>query len=394
MALRLKVFTVLFFSILFSSITFSHNTSDLQNIEFDVIRSFEGMNTKTGRIINISASSKNSVRVVGENDWAYVLKVFKNNRPVGGEFYTAKRWARRALNLHAAKHVLEMNRVISEATDHPKMDCCDPNVHDNPQDVTIFDELDASQELPTTQQDYLPGCQSLDVANSSRPRDLDELKRCIGSIQVKITKNARNSRGALLRGKVFRNLYTELNQKEQRFAALVFTAHGEAIPITTGDPPKLQEMSAVMKVVDNRMTSSQNDNKTFNELDVVLDPFQFSMYNRNENVWRRALDPGRGQSLNKAVQAYIEYEAADFEPKPEVNRVYHYHANYVRPNWASNSRAVRLSVNGGLTRPAPYGHNEYTRTGRSRIAKSYRRVRHIFYHDLAWSQWPRTPWRD
>lgn len=387
---------------------FSHNLSELQNIQFEVVRSFEAMNTKTGRMINVSTSARNSVRVIGENDWAYVLKVFKDNRPLAGEFFVAKKWARRALNLYAAKHALEMNQSVGKATNQPQGDCCDNNVHDNPQEVTIFDELETSpkpkarpenfppqreDESTATQEDYLPGCQSLDVESSSRPRDREELMRCIRSIQVQITQGARNSRGALLRGRVFRNLYSELNPQEQRFAAMVFTAHGEAVPITTGDPPEFQEMSAVMKVVDNRMRDANERSGDFNELDVVLDPMQFSMYNRNENVWRRVLDPGRSESLAKAVQSYIEFEQADFEPKPEIDRVYHYHANYVRPNWAASSKELRPRVDGDLTRPAPSGYNERSPAGRRQIARSYRRVRHVFYRDVAWSRNPQTPWR-
>lgn len=400
-----KFLAYLGLSMFLSSQAYSHNISELQNIEFDVVRSFEGMNTKTGRMINISTNSRSSVRVVGENNWAYTIKVFKDNRPVEGEFYVAKKWARRALNLYAAKHALEMNKSVSEATNQPKADCCDSNIHDNPQEVTIFDELDTSprprarpENFPpgreTTQEDYLPGCQSLDTESSSRPRDREELMRCIRSIQTQITNGARNSRGSLLRVEVLRNLYTELNPKEQRFAAMVFTAHGEAIPITTGNPPQLQEMTAVMKVVENRMRNSNERSGDFNELDVVLDPMQFSMYNRNETVWRRVLDPGRSESLAKAVQSYIEYETADFEPKPEIDQVYHYHANYVRPDWASSSKELRPRVNGDLTRPAPSGYNERSPAGRRQIAKSYRRVRHIFYRDIAWSRNPRTPWRN
>lgn len=392
--------TVVLLLILGSSRVFSQNVSDLQDIEFDVARSFQGMNTRTGKTINISTSSRNSVKIVGENNWAYLVKISKAGQTLPGTYFVDKKWARRALNLRAARYVHEMNRSIQDSTNRPKADCCDPNIHHNPEKVTIFDELETSPKLGLDEDDdsdnYLPGCQALEAPASKLSKNRDALMKCVQSIQDQITKGSRNSRGQLLQGVVFKNLYKRLNPKEQRFASLVFTAQGEAIPITRGNPPQLQEMSAVMKVIENRMNSANEkaSGEKFNQLDVILDPLQFSMYNRNANVWKRVLDPGQNENLETAVDAFIEYENADFEPKPEINEVYHYHANYVRPDWAVSSRELRPRVNGELTRAAPAGYNERTLSGRSQIQKSYSRIRHIFYRDITWSRRPQTPWRD
>ena len=126
------------------------------------------------------------------------------------------------------------------------------------------------------------------------------------------------------------------------------------------------------------MNASNNNRrasrKPFNELDVVLDPWQFSMYNSNDPGWRRSLDIDHRTNFSTAIHSYIKFVGSDIEPKPEVDRVYHYHANYVSPDWKVSNKKIAVTVDG-------------------KEVKGGSRTKHYFYRDIAWSKNPRTPWR-
>lgn len=365
-------------------------------IDFETVRSFEGLNIRTGRNIQFAPHDYRTVKITGENKWAYKIRVFDRGIDRGEEYFVAKKWARRALNIQAAMHAAQMNDSLRNAGRVPEPDCCDSNVYDDPsKPVTIFEEV-RPVPRPTNLQvqgNWKAGCGVLSNERALSSTHHESLERCILSIQHAITQGARNRNGSLNRSAVFRNLYKKLNPAEQRFAAMVFTAQGEAQVITRGRPPQIQEMSSVMKVVENRKRASNDRGGNFNELDVALDPMQFSMYNANDPSWKRVLDPGRSDSYANAVAAYVQFVKADFQPKPDIDRVYHYHANYVMPNWEERSKQITPLVNGVATRSAPAGYNERSPAGRRQIAKSFSRVRHIFYKDIAWSRRPRTPWR-
>lgn len=381
--------------VLIATFSQAHSHSVI-GIDFETVRTFEGLNVKTGRNVTFAPHSYRTVRIVGENKWAYRVKVFDRGQDRGEEYFVAKKWGRRALNIQAALHAAKINETLRNAGKAPEEDCCDQNVfHDPTEPVTIFESMRpvARPSVEQVQGNWKAGCGVL--ANESQLTNVHqkELEKCILSIQHAIVQGARNRNGSLNRAAVFRNLYRKLNPSEQKFAAMIFTAQGEAQIITRGQPPQLQEMSSVMKVVENRMNASNRKGRTFNQLDVVLDPMQFSMYNANDQSWRRVLDPGRSESYSNAVGAYLQFLKADFQPKPDIDRVYHYHANYVLPNWESQRKIITPVVDGKKTRPAPSGYNERTRSGRRQIAKSFSRVRHIFYKDIAWSRRPQTPWR-
>lgn len=372
---------------------FSHS---IIGIDFETVRSFDGLNVKTGRTVQFAPHAYRTVRIVGENKWAYRVRVFDRGIDRGEEYFVAKKWGRRALNIQAAQHAAQINETLRSAGRVPGPDCCDENIfHDPSKPSSIFEQTRPvpRPSLEQQQGNWKAGCGVL--ANESQLTNAHQqtLERCILSIQHAIVQGARNANGSLNRAAVFRNLYRKLNPMEQKFAAMIFTAQGEAQIITRGRPPQLQEMSSVMKVVENRMNASNQRGRQFNQLDVVLDPMQFSMYNANDQSWRRVLDPGRSDSYSNAVGAYLQFLKADFQPKPDIDRVYHYHANYVLPNWESQRKMVTPIVDGKRTRPAPSAYNERTRVGRREIAKSFSRVRHIFYKDIAWSKRPRTPWR-
>lgn len=191
----------------------------------------------------------------------------------------------------------------------------------------------------------------------------DEISKCLESIKESITKGAKNKNGSLNRGIVFKNLYKNLNKKEQEFAALTLTAYGEAGILA----PPLEEMVMVMKVVSNRADYARK--KGFaeaNELDAALQKAQFSMYNKNDPSWQRAIKSGHGHphTIN-SIKSYILYHNTKIENAREVEKVYHYHTNYVSPDWKDTSKIVKPVLNGKKLKQ--------------------RGTRHHFFKNIPWS---------
>ncbi len=363
---------------------------NISNIEFDIYKSFDVINAKTGKQSKITPKQNKKIKIVGKNKWAYVIKIVD---PYGNQssssYLVAHKWARRALNIQAALHAARLQKEIEQSTMPPVADCksCGVDVDSNPEavraepvtqdDLVSPDEKDVPVITSNTQ--WKPGCELLADEKNLKSSDTRKLFQCIRSIQAAINRGARDSRGRLDRSKVFKNLYGRLNKQEQKFAAFIFTSHGEASSLAVRNPPKHEEMIAVMKVIDNRMNASNNNRratrKPFNQLDVALDRSQFSMYNKNDPNWRRVLDIDRRENFNVAIESFIKYQQGNLQPKPEVDRVYHYHTNYVSPNWKSNSKRVAISVDG-------------------KTVNGTSRVKHYFYRDIAWSRNPKTDWRN
>lgn len=301
----------------------------------------------------------------------------------------AHKWARRALNIQAALHAARIQKEIESSVQPPMPDCksCGVDVDSNPEPVKAEpvsqEDLVAPEEkdvpVVTDNTRWKPGCEVLANEQALKDENSRELFQCIRSIQSAINQGARDSRGRLVRADVFKNLYRRLNRQEQKFAAFIFTSHGEASSLAVRNPPKHEEMMAIMKVIDNRMNAANNyrraTRKPFNQLDVVLDRSQFSMYNSSDPNWRRCLDIDRRENFTVAIQSFIKYQKGDLEPKPEVDRVYHYHTNYVSPAWKVSDKRVAVTADGKEVRGTT-------------------RVKHYFYRDIAWSRNPKTDWRN
>lgn len=291
-------------------------------------------------------------------------------------------------------------------------DHCGPLGIECDQDRDVASQAESVDDDPQAQGlNWLDGCETLSRRsqwNSENRSQVESLHRCAQSIRNAITNRGQD----MNRERVFRRLYSQLNPIEQHFAAMVFTAVGEAGTLT--DSNSLEEMLAVMKVVDNRVdrANQRNRNRNFNQLDIVLDPVQFSMYNANSNNWRSRFNPRndsiyRGQ-MNNAIKSYLQYPTASFEPQPQMDHVYHYHTNFVVPSWSRHARGhseyeITPVINGQRTRPAPRGFDENTRAGRDQIRRRHSRVRHRFFIHIdnrgrgniqnGWVGRPRTPFR-
>lgn len=198
---------------------------------------------------------------------------------------------------------------------------------------------------------FHPSCEVLNVKPNTQEH-YDQIVTCFNNLREVIKKAGTDKYGNLNRDLTFKALFTELNKKEQRFMAMVMTSFGEAgILSSFGE----QEITTVMKVIDNRtqMAREQKGNK-ISELDVALEPSQFSMYNANKNHWKEALNTNQKHKwMQRSLKAYINYQSTKFEPKPDVDEMVYYHANFVSPSWSRNAPQLNVMANGQIPDGGP-----------------------------------------
>lgn len=231
----------------------------------------------------------------------------------------------------------------------------------NKEDISQLTEVDSEEVMDHTA--WLPHCSVLSKAVTEN--DTDELSLCLQSIKDTVLKGNRDRRGLPSnRNAILTNLFLKLNPKEQEFAALTLTAFGEAGILT---PPE-EEMVAVMKVIRNRRDYARkygHENAT--DLDAAIQPWQFSMYNANDNNWKEALRASpKNKFTQRAVSAFVKFKNAKYRPPEIVDNVYHYHREYVKTAaWSRGKRPASLTIND--------------------VKISAGRRRHDFFKDIAWS---------
>ncbi|RZF21047.1 hypothetical protein DAY19_13795 [Halobacteriovorax vibrionivorans] len=374
---------------------------DISDVQFDVVRSFDILDPDTGYSHRIDAPKPGSdkkikVRVVGQNSWAYRIKLEIDGVEQDKVYQVTKRYLKQALDMASAYNYLRLNRTIGEVGKPPVAPCIDGEA---PRPVFVDEIFEEPKNIVTSNEQWKPGCEVLEDRSKLSSEDSEQrskLGQCIRSIQNSITRQG--SLGD--RGQIFRNLYRYLRPEEQHFAAMVFTAQGEAGILArdiNGGDRHPEEMMMIMKVINNRVRNANDDaarrgregDKT--ALDIALDPMQFSMYNQGEDNWRQMTYPGRNQEFETAIDAYMKFGSADFKPKPDVDHVYHYHANWMLPTdgaWGEGFRAnqdnweLNVKVNDNLLRQPNPMYNENNASDRRKIARSWKRQRHIFYKPI------------
>lgn len=230
-----------------------------------------------------------------------------------------------------------------------------PVLADNKVMLKKEEEAPTAEELAAMSRSRA-GCESLYTVVMIKKTD--DLMKCYQSLKaaviedafVSCTRDMNQTSPCLDRKKVFSNMYTKLSKEEQSFLSMTMTAQGEAGVLA----PPIEEMMMVMKVLKNRKDYAQNRGipyKDVNELDVALQPWQFSMYNSNDPNWSRVLksSPRTNKHVQYAVEAFVQFENSSFTPASVFDDVWHYHTNYIaRPNWSTPSREVNdtIEVNG------------------------------------------------
>lgn len=211
---------------------------------------------------------------------------------------------------------------------------------------------------------WQPGCEAL--AHTDLTSDFDSLTKCLTSIKKIITKSGvKNS-------SVKKHLY-DLNPAEQEFAAMTISSFGEAGILA----PPLEEMVAIMKVLDNRVSyAKENGFAKANALDAAIQGSQFSMWNngfKNKKTkkfqyeqWYYAVKAAEHHpTVINSIKSFILFKKSKFTPKDTADAVYHYHTDYVKPDWRSSKKIVKLKIN----------DNSLKSKG----------TRHIFYRNIPWN---------
>lgn len=138
------------------------------------------------------------------------------------------------------------------------------------------------------------------------------------------------------------------------------TGFGEA-PDRENSETQIAEIAVVLKVIENRASANYNNeyNRTLRDIGVsksadsrlttVLSDAQFSVWNDNDNSLIRILSYSpdaknnlmdRRMSLAFVAQEKIEKNEVEFIGPMAANNVYHYHANYVRPEWSRPKQRI------------------------------------------------------
>jgi hypothetical protein len=343
--------------------------AQLSDVRIDVQRSIQGADfdqqvCNNGRCtylnIDIPVGSQIRIRGDGEMEGMYDIDVFDRDGNYVGRFQSSKRYVDRAVNWNAVQAAIDTMGEVNAAVDPVTGECASPDLlHAAPlptglvgDNVVTLPEVDTSGE-------YIEGCEVL--RNTPLLEEhRDQLITCTRNMQSVLVRGLDRT-DEDFRVNIYHNMFTELNPREQQFAARFFTVHGEAANLSTYDH------MMVMKVLENRKRLAQNranendpNRELYNELDIALSPQHFSMYDPGNNGWRRAFDPGHADRItdrqrSNIVDSIIRYEAGGASIHNSItNDVYQYHNNRVNPGWAQTFvswgyDAQRMSIGGGET---------------------------------------------
>ncbi len=246
--------------------------------------------------------------------------------------------------------------------------------------------------------EWHPGCEVLQF--SRQDSDLQKLEECTQNIFSAIKEKTGTNYN---RRKLLKALYSELNPKEQDFIALILTSLGEVSDSQLSSrllqryPKRAEnEKMMVMKVIENRARYARDkeNNDKINNLDIALQPWQFSMYNSNDNNLHRAIFDSPKETITRTIKAFIKLKS---NPPPKItgtqsknsrpinpDRIYHYHSSIL------NNRVLTTPPPG--RQDIPYYNIARNRPSSINIDNepmlTNRKIRHIFYQDVRWSYKP------
>ncbi|MEQ1722295.1 MAG: hypothetical protein ABL930_03910 [Pseudobdellovibrio sp.] len=149
-----------------------------------------------------------------------------------------------------------------------------------------------------------------------------------------------------------KSLIDKFGQKDAATILAALTAFAEA-PYRDNVNAQIAEMSAVLKVVDNRAKSgARGQSRTLKDiglangadplLKAILADWQFSAWNDRDNNLLRILNytPDRSDAMTNRKMAFafesqrlMQDGKVEFMGKMNDPKLHHYHANYVNPNW-------------------------------------------------------------
>jgi hypothetical protein len=186
-------------------------------------------------------------------------------------------------------------------------------------------------------------CSILTQKEISKEINIEEVYMgCLDSIKTKLNISYKDNAY-----KAISKLYT-LPKIEQSFMAKILTMYGEA----SGTKPPSEQMSAVLKVIENRTRVVKENYPEATELDVVLQNSQFSMFNPSDPNWRRALFADNDE-IQKAIHVLAKKDEYKIkvDKKKKVDNIFHYMAKSLcdsppPPPWVSDCKSdTKLEIN-------------------------------------------------
>ncbi|MBY0555005.1 hypothetical protein K2P97_10790 [bacterium] len=242
------------------------------------------------------------------------------------------------------RDLIAQNREYTEAAG-PALPCakCATQAAGTPQAQTLS-QLSAALESS-----------SRSTANQLWPRYKEFAKEFTAA-----NPNIRKSKAGQMKRLFVKQLIEKFGQKDAATILAALTGFAEA-PYRDNAQAQIAEMSAVLKVIDNRAASPdmQRRSKTLRDigltgnvdprLSAILADWQFSAWNDRDNNLSRILNynPDKSDAMTNRKMAFA-FEAQrlmqegkiEFIGKMNDPRLNHYHANYVNPNWDRPSNRV------------------------------------------------------
>lgn len=254
------------------------------------------------------------IRLLGESGGLSEVEIFQQNgKAVNKRMFVSSKWLKRGTDSRTTDFQIDPNLMVNR--DYNELLCEDPEVE---------------EDIGTAKTEG--NCEVL----SSGSSDVAKHMKCFNHLKEKLNIRSPNSAyGAISK------LYT-LEPEEQKFMALILTMFGEA----RGTSPVQAHMAAVMKVVENRTEKANMSDPDLNELDIVLQDSQFSMFNPRDPNWRAAFKASANDMKN-AIMVYAQKKSRSCDVIPakiDEDKVYHY-ATFA-PFWAHQGKEVNMSVDG------------------------------------------------
>ncbi|MEC7277710.1 MAG: hypothetical protein VXV96_15420 [Bdellovibrionota bacterium] len=294
---------------------------DRLDTKLPVLKSIRVYNTETGRERWLRQGDGYSFQAVGFGPRNSIrVKVYdKDDNLVEGDFITLQKNVMEGSSYDKALRSLKALELI-RASHHEEAVCKEGQ---EPDDVFLEssarprmrpENLGVERDRPGT--NYRPGCEVL--SDGIQTQDKSKLKQCIRSIQSFIKSNGTN------RCRVIQKLFS-LNEKEQDFAALVFTTIGEA-------PGRLPAGSAdhlmIMKSLKNRERAVKRAGwrEPLNSLDLALVPMHYSMFNNHNGRFASTGFLSSSSNMDNIVESVVEYQNASWHPPGEIDNITHYYS--------------------------------------------------------------------
>lgn len=287
-----------------------------------ITKSIRVYDTDTGRERWLREGQGYTIRPVGFGPRNSIrVKVYNNEGlEVPGDFITLQANVRDGTiqnNAQKSIRALELIRASYNTDLYGDEPVCKPAENDalvNEPIPTVATEPILESDDPNT--DYLPHCEVL--ADGIQNRDREKLKRCIRSIHSAIKANGTR------RCQVIQKLFS-LNEKEQDFAALVFTTVGEA---PAGLPSGSADHLMIMKSLENRESAVKRAGwrEPLNKLDLALVPLHFSMFNNHRGRFVSSGFLNASNNMDRIIDSVVDYQSATWAPPGEINNITHYYS--------------------------------------------------------------------